>query len=64
MTWEGFEPDRILAQSGIDLPHGLGVGSDGSVFDKALAPMLRPRDSFNANEKLVRSADWAGGSPC
>ena len=51
-TWEGFEPDRILAQAGI--PFRLGwVSIGGSVFDKALR--LLARDSFNLDGTL---SDW------
>ena len=50
--WEGFEPDRILAESGI--PFRLGwVSIGGSVFDKALR--LTARDSFHINGTL---SDW------
>ena len=50
--WEGFEPDRILAQSGV--PFRLGwVSIGGSVFDKALR--LLARDSFRIDGT---AADW------
>ena len=51
-TREGFEPDRILAQSGI--PYRTGwVSIGGSVFDKALR--LLAKDSFRLDGSI---SDW------
>ena len=50
--WEGFEPDRILAESGVGYRKDW-VSIGGSVFDKALR--LLARDSFRLDGTLT---DW------
>ncbi len=50
--WEGFEPDQILAESGVGYRRGW-VSIGGSVFDKALR--LLARDSFRLDGS---AADW------